>query len=82
MIERSLALVALACTLSAHAQISFGGEPRRDDHLPQPPTITLPMVDVPQLMEEDAARLATGMKGPYRFGFTHTTDLGTGNSGR
>src|SRR5690606_20933449 len=44
--------------------------------LQQPPLITLPAVDVAALIAEDEARLATGVKGPWRFGFNHEVDLG------
>src|SRR5690606_23113272 len=64
---------------SAFAQIEFGGRAiglTDPDRLQQPPLITLPAVDVAALIAEDEARLATGVKGPWRFGFNHEVDLG------
>jgi len=41
----------------------------------------MPEVDAAALMAEDEARIAQGVKGPYRFGFNHATDISTANSG-
>ena len=72
--------VALA---PANAQLSFGGSPLglSKAHLPQAPVAVMPAVDADALMAEDAQRLAQGIKGPYRFGFNHATDISTANSG-
>ena len=64
---------------SAFAQIEFGGRAiglTHPDRLQPPPLITLPAVDVAALIAEDEARSATGVKGPWRFGFNHEVDLG------
>lgn len=77
----TLGLLLLAAPLAA--QISFGGQPYGlgKAYLPAPPVLTMPEVDVAALMAEDAQRLAQGIKGPYRFGFNHATDISTANSG-
>lgn len=49
--------------------------------MPPATAVHLPQVDVTVLMNEDAARAAQGIKGPYRFGFTHATDYTLSNSG-
>ena len=77
------ALFLLAAPL--WAQISFGGHPYGDkaEKRGMPPAIAvhLPQVDVPTLMAEDDDRAAQGIKGPYRFGFTHETSYTLANSG-
>ncbi len=68
----------------AHGQESFGGTPaglRPAMELPDPPVVSFPAVDATALMAEDEARLAQGIKGPYRFGFDHPADLSLANSG-
>lgn len=79
----SFAAFFLSTTLSA--QIAFGGQPYGDkaEKRGMPPAVAvhLPAVDVATLMQEDAARAALGLKGPFRFGFTHATNLTLGNSG-
>ncbi len=79
----SFAAFFLSTTLSA--QIAFGGQPYGDkaEKRGMPPAVAvhLPSVDVATLLQEDAARAAQGLKGPFRFGFTHPTDLTLANSG-
>lgn len=79
----SLAAFLLSSTLSA--QIAFGGQPYGDKAekrgMPPAAAVHLPAVDVATLMQEDAARAAQGLKGPFRFGFTHATDYTLQNSG-
>ncbi|MBK8227028.1 MAG: hypothetical protein IPK70_07610 [Flavobacteriales bacterium] len=80
-------LHVLGATLLApaftNAQVSFGGQPLGLDqaYLPAPPLVVMPEVDANALMVEDEARIASGVKGPYRFGFNHATDISTENSG-
>ena len=78
----ALFITALAFA-PANAQLSFGGHPigLTSSHLPQAPVAVMPAVDADALMAEDAQRLAQGIKGPYRFGFNHATDISTANSG-
>ncbi len=82
---RSVLPVALAlCHLTTTAQVSFGGQPygkHPKADLPTPSRVTMPTVDASALMNEDADRAAQGIKGPYRFGFNHATDLSLDNSG-
>jgi len=66
------------------AQIAFGGEPmglQSELELPAAPIAVMPAVDAASMMAEDAAREAEGVKGPYRFGFNHATELSLENSG-
>lgn len=82
-------LLAVPCALilgaPLHAQIAFGGEPLGAQALkmglPEVPVVTMPEVDAAALMAEDAAKAAAGVKGPYRFGYNHATDLTLQNSG-
>jgi hypothetical protein len=78
-------LLASFLTTSASAQIAFGGHPYGDkaEKRGMPPAVAvhLPTIDVPALMDEDAARAAQGIKGPFRFGFTHATGYTLDNSG-
>lgn len=84
---RSLALGGMAlyacCTLNA--QIAFGGKAwglgNGADLLPPAASVVLPEVDRNALLLEDEQRLASGVKGPYRFGFNHATDIGTAQHG-
>ncbi len=85
---RNLTLVSMATLLLAlpvRAQIAFGGQPYGDkaEKRGMPPAVAvhLPAVDVAALMQEDAARAAQGIKGPFRFGFEHTTDFTLQNGG-
>lgn len=75
----------LLCTAAATAQISFGGRAiglmEQGPHLPAPAKVVLPAVDAAALIAEDEARAAQGIKGPYRFGYNHATDLSLDNSG-
>lgn len=77
----TLALLLLAAPLAA--QISFGGQPYGlgKAYLPAPPVLTMPEVDAAALMTEDEQRIAQGVKGPYRFGFNHATDISTASHG-
>ena len=86
MTGRLLPLVALLTTISVHGQIAFGGQPygmrpTEKTGLPPAPRVIMPTVDAAALMAEDAERAAQGIKGPYRFGFNHATDLSLDNSG-
>jgi len=84
MIQRyALLLLGGLCTAIGNAQVSFGGQPYGTTlgNLPQAPLVTMPAVDAPALMAEDDARSAQGIKGPYRFGFNHATDISTANQG-
>jgi lysyl endopeptidase len=78
-----LTCAALCAVLSTEAQISFGGQPRglAKPQLPDAPVAVMPQVDAVALMAEDEARIQAGIKGPYRFGFNHATDLTLENSG-
>ncbi len=70
------------CSGTANAQIAFGGRPYSFTHtLQQAPVVTMPEVDVAALVAEDEAREASGIKGPWRFGFNHAVDLDLHNSG-
>lgn len=83
LVAAGVALLLTAPT--AQGQIAFGGTPpgltSLAKQLTEAPVATMPAVDVETLMAEDAARAASGEKGPYRFGFNHATDLGLDNSG-
>jgi hypothetical protein len=85
---RNVTLVVLAALLfssTLSAQIAFGGHPYGDKAekrgMPLAVTAHLPAVDVAALMQEDAARAAEGIKGPFRFGFEHATNFTLQNSG-
>lgn len=84
-LSRFLALgLVLPFTLQAFAQESFGGVPmveRAGAQLPGAPVAVMPTVDADAMMAEDEARIAQGIKGPYRFGFDHHVDLSLDNSG-
>lgn len=75
----------LLLAVPASAQISFGGTPaglgQEGRNLQALPVIDLPPVDRDALLVEDEQRLATGVKGPFRFGVNHAVDLGLDNSG-
>jgi len=81
------ALAISAGTLSAlpgNSQISYGGHPYGITHtvdLAEAPLSVMADVDAEALMAVDADRAAQGIKGPYRFGFNHATDLSLENSG-
>lgn len=76
-------LALLLAAAPAFAQVSFGGQPYglTKSHLPAPTVHRMPEVDANALMAEDEARLAQGIKGPYRFGFNHETDISTAEGG-
>lgn len=82
-------LLAVPCAMlffaPLQAQIAFGGEPLGAKAikmgLPEAPVVRMPDVDAAALMAEDDARAAAGIKGPYRFGYNHATDLTLQNSG-
>ncbi len=67
------------------AQIAFGGKAFGTMsgvvQLPPAATLVLPAVDAEALIAADELRYATGVKGPYRFGSNHNTDLDLENSG-
>ncbi|MCB9168358.1 MAG: trypsin-like peptidase domain-containing protein [Flavobacteriales bacterium] len=75
----SSGVVALMLAVPAAGQIEFGGTPvgrtAQRALLPGPPVVEFPEVDAAALMAEDAQRIADGIKGPYRFGYNHMTDL-------
>ncbi len=79
------ALSLLAFSLPSSAQLEFGGRPYGLDRaihgLPEPPVTVMPLVDTAPLLAEDEARKAQGVKGPWRFGVNHATDLRMDNSG-
>ena len=72
-------------TYAAVGQLSFGGVPfglmEHGPVLPPAPVTTMPAVDHDAMLAEDEVRVASGVKGPYRFGFNHPTDLSLENSG-
>ncbi|MBK8497728.1 MAG: trypsin-like peptidase domain-containing protein [Flavobacteriales bacterium] len=75
---------ALLLAQLASAQVSFGGEPygRAKSHLlPDASLAVMPLVDAQALMAEDEARIAQGIKGPWRFGYNHMVDFTLENSG-
>ena len=80
----SLLLLA-GLPLPVLGQVSFGGTPigTKADKigLPKSTAVMMPEVDVETLLAEDAAREATGIKGPWRFGYNHSVHLGTDNAG-
>lgn len=73
-----LPLIGLA-SLGALGQRAFPGRPLglrdRTGALPAPPVFMQPEVDAAALLAEDADRLLHGVKGRYRFGVEHATDL-------
>jgi len=76
--------IGLISSAPSFSQESFGGHPvglRGDLQVPPAPEVVMPHVDAAALMAEDDARIAGGVKGPYRFGFNHAVDLGLENSG-
>jgi len=85
MLRSVLPVAFLFWSSFAAAQISFGGRAigllEQGPRLPAPATVVMPTVDVAALIAEDEARHAQGIKGPYRFGFNHATDLSLENSG-
>lgn len=82
---RGSVVLCLVHALTASAQISFGGRPiglsPGADLLASSPTVVLPEVDRLALIAEDEAALASGQKGPYRFGLNHAVDLGIATHG-
>ncbi len=80
----TLLVVGAILTSDANAQLSFGGQPYgidRANALPDAPLSVMAPVDANSLMAEDEARAAAGVKGPYRFGFNHATNIGLDNAG-
>ncbi len=67
------------------AQIAYGGQPFgvKAEKLgwSKPEVMHFPAVDEAALLAEDDARAASGVKGPFRFGFNHTADLSLQSSG-
>lgn len=85
-ITLATALIAgLFSSSSALGQLAFGGTPpgmtKAGLSFPKAPVVIMPTLDVQALMTEDAVRDASGVKGPFRFGFNHATDFSLGNSG-
>ncbi|MBV6404303.1 MAG: trypsin-like peptidase domain-containing protein [Flavobacteriales bacterium] len=84
-LQSTFALLAFLTTAPLAAQLEFGGHPYGLDRalhgLPEPPVVVMGLVDPAPLLAEDAARLAAGMKGPWRYGVNHPTDLRLDNSG-
>lgn len=85
---RSITLLSLASFFlpaTLPAQIAFGGQPYGDKAekrgMPRAAVAEFHAVDVAALMQEDAARAADGLKGPFRFGFEHGADYTLQNSG-
>ena len=78
-----LSFALFAALLSTEAQISFGGQPYGLNKalMPEAPLVVMPSVNAEALKAEDEARIQQGIKGPYRFGFNHATDISTENSG-
>ena len=80
-----LLLLSLCGTpADTHAQLAFGGHPLGPEPsigLPEAPLVTMPAVDVGALMAEDAAALAAGIKGRWRFGVPHDTDIDAAEAG-
>ena len=82
-------IAGLLCTgllnsAAMFAQIGYGGTPPglvKSNDLSSAPVAVMPLVDAATLIAEDEARYADGIKGPYRFGFNHATDLALDNSG-
>ncbi|MDQ3100513.1 MAG: trypsin-like peptidase domain-containing protein [Bacteroidota bacterium] len=80
----SLTLSLFLLSTTSNAQVSFGGRPLGHSHpetLPPTHIVRMPSVDAAALIAEDEARIAQGIKGPWRFGFNHMVDLGLENSG-
>lgn len=79
----AIAFLLLATPLAA--QISFGGHPYGDkaEKRGMPPAVVkeFPALDHDRLIAEDEARYASGVKGPFRFGFEHAAHLTLDNSG-
>ncbi|HQW06660.1 MAG TPA: trypsin-like peptidase domain-containing protein [Flavobacteriales bacterium] len=83
---RAVAFLAtfLLLSASAHAQLSFGGHPLGMDRslaLPEAPVAVMPPIDQAAIDARDAATRASGAKGPFWYGYNHTTDLSLENSG-
>jgi hypothetical protein len=80
-----LGILSLLLAFTTAGQISYGGAPygTRSElkQVARPAPIKLPTVDVSALLAEDEINLTNGRKGPYRFGFNHSVDLTTVNSG-
>ena len=87
LIMKKLLVLSCAALLCAplSAQIAFGGEPlgtmATKLGLPDAPLVKMPEVDAAALLAEDALNEASGIKGPWRFGFNHATDLTLESSG-
>ena len=85
LLPGTFASLAFLSSLPLLAQLEFGGRPYGIDRslhgLPEPPVAVMPVVDPAPLLAEDEARAAQGIKGPWRFGINHITDLGLDNSG-
>lgn len=84
MLRRICVSFLLVVSASAFTQIGFGGRPLSpvtgDAHLLSG-TVEFPRVDAARMIAEDASLLASGVKGPLRFGVNHVADLSMDNSG-
>ena len=79
-LTRPIAFAAALITgITVHSQIAFGGRAfglmERGPELPAPMVHRLPAVDAAAMIAEDEARIAQGIKGPYRFGFNHHVNI-------
>lgn len=80
----ALLFTGMMLSTRSTGQLAFEGQPYgtvRSNGLPVAPVAVMPPVDVAALELEDEARAASGIKGPYRFGYNHAVDLGLDNSG-
>lgn len=85
-VVRLLHLLFAICVAHAlSAQIAYGGQAfgtmNKTFKLPPAAIIVLPAVDAEALIAADELRYANGQKGPYRFGYKHSTDLDLDYSG-
>jgi hypothetical protein len=81
----TLILAGLSSSQICHAQLSEGGTPPGFDKFIDSksiPTLTMPAVDREQLLNEDAAREASGIAAPFRFGKNIPVNITPQNSGR
>lgn len=84
ILRRLSFLLSGLVVLTTQAQIAFGGRPiglAPTPLLPAPATVITPAVEVDALLLEDVQRIASGWKGPFRYGVHHGLDVGTDNGG-
>ena len=80
----ALLLAVISSPVVSVGQLSYGGHPVglvRNAGLPEAPLVVLPEVDVEALKARDAEQAASGIKGPFKFGFNHQVDLDMEYSG-